>query len=138
MLVPEGMNRVPSRQFAGHEADLDKGPHALGQQAVVDLVDIGEVEDRIAAFILIVDAHFIVEDGVEADIARANLVVDIFEVLAVVVSQRQNGAARPEHLLPEMGEGAGRRVCVDGNGAGAGLSPSRATGSRDGKENGNE
>ena len=45
-LVPEGVQRVGvGGQLLGHEAQLDEGPDVVGEQAVVDLVDVGEVVD---------------------------------------------------------------------------------------------
>ena len=35
-------------QLLGHEAQLDEGADSVFQQAVVDLIDVGEVVDRIA------------------------------------------------------------------------------------------
>ena len=70
LLVPEGMKGIGIEgELLGHEADFDEGPHAVFEQAVVDLVDVGEVVDGIAMLVFVVDADFIVEDGVEAHIA---------------------------------------------------------------------
>ena len=51
-----------------HEADLDDGLDAVLQQAVVDLVDVGEVIDGVAVLVFVVDADFVVKDGVKTDV----------------------------------------------------------------------
>jgi hypothetical protein len=64
-----------------HEAHLDVGPHTLGQQAVVDLVDVAEVVAGVVgdgaglpgglgevdgAAVGVVEADLVVEDAMEA------------------------------------------------------------------------
>ena len=59
------------RKLLRHEAQFDEGADAVGQQAVVDLVDVREVVDRLALFVLVVDADFVVKDGVEAHVWKS-------------------------------------------------------------------
>ena len=69
MLVPEGVQRVGiERQFPGHETDLYHRADSIAEQAVVDLVHISKVVNRLAMFVLVVNAIFIVQDGVETNI----------------------------------------------------------------------
>ena len=69
LLVPEGVEGVGVKgELLGHEADLDDGADAVFEQAVVDLVDVGEVVDGVAVLVLVVDADLVVEDGVEANV----------------------------------------------------------------------
>ncbi len=113
LFVPEGVIIQARGQRLGHEADLDKRPHAVGQQAIVDLIDIGPVVDRVALCVLAVDAILIVEDGVEADVAKAGDLLYLAQIVAVAFAQRKNGAAGAEHLLPVVWKGRGRCVNVD-------------------------
>src|SRR2546430_6342719 len=45
-LVPKRVQDVLRRQLSWHETQFDKRPNSVGQQAVVDLVYVGEVIDR--------------------------------------------------------------------------------------------
>ena len=56
LLVPEGVVVEPRRQLLRHEADLDKGPHAIRQQAVINLVDVRQVVDGVSLRVFVVDA----------------------------------------------------------------------------------
>ena len=67
LLVPESVGGILGRQFLRHETQLDKGTHAVLQETVVDLVDVGEVVNRMALAVLVVNAHVIEENRVEAD-----------------------------------------------------------------------
>ena len=48
-----------------------KGLHAVLEQPIVDLVHVRPVVDRLALRVLIVDAEFIMEDGVKAHVLEA-------------------------------------------------------------------
>src|SRR5579864_6258365 len=104
------------RQLFGHEAYFDKRPHAILQQPVIDLVDIGEVIYRVSVLVLVIDAHLIVEYGVEAYIAEISHLLHGAEILAIALAERKNRPARAKHLLPEMREWlcGGLRIDVDG------------------------
>ena len=58
-------------QLLGHEADLDDRADAILQQAIVDLIDIGKVVDRVAVLVLVVDSDLVMQDGVKAHIAKS-------------------------------------------------------------------
>jgi hypothetical protein len=51
-----------------HEADLYDWSYAVLQQTVINLIDVSEVIDRVAVFVFVVDAEFVVEDSVETDV----------------------------------------------------------------------
>ncbi len=70
MLVPEGMRRQIGGQLARHEAEFHEGLYSVLQQAVVDLIDVGEVVDRMALGVFVVNAHLVLEDGVKADVLK--------------------------------------------------------------------
>src|SRR5579863_4343852 len=103
-------------QLLGHEADFDEGLDAVFEQAVVDLVDVCEVVDRVAVLVFVVDAEFVMKDGVEADVAEVGDFLNGAKIVAIALAQREDGAARAEHLLPEMRKGCGARLRVDGHG----------------------
>src|ERR1700690_2861669 len=44
--VPKAMQGILSSQLLWHEAQLNKRPHTVGQQAVIDLIHIGEIVNR--------------------------------------------------------------------------------------------
>ena len=53
--------------FLGMKLSSTKGRSTVGQQAIVDLVDVREVVDWMAIGVEIEEADFIVEDAVETD-----------------------------------------------------------------------
>src|SRR5277367_5440448 len=72
LLVPEGMKSVGvERELPRHEADFDNGPDAALEEPVVDFVDIREVVDGIAVFVFVVNADFVMKDGVKANVLKA-------------------------------------------------------------------
>src|SRR5260370_33197988 len=106
LLVPERMQRVRvGGKFLGHEAELDERTNMILQQAVVDLIDIGEVVDGAAVFVFVVEAGFIVEDGMEAVVFKAGDALGFTQVVAVALAKAKDGAPRPKHFSPEVGEG---------------------------------
>ncbi len=125
-IADEGVEEVGvGGHLLGHEAELDVGLDVLGEEAVVDLVDVEEVVDggvvgglRGEAGVLglaggIVEADFVVEDAVEADGLEVGGLLYGVEVCAVVGAESEDGAAGAEGLLPEVGEGGGGGVGVD-------------------------
>ena len=93
------------REFFGHEAQLDEGAHAIGQQVVVDLIDVGEVVLELALVVLVIDTDFVVKDGVKANVFEVGHLLHFAKVAAVAVTQGENRATGPEHFFPEVGEG---------------------------------
>jgi hypothetical protein len=116
LLVPERVKVLASGKFPGHETDFDKGADAIGKKAVVDLADVSEIEEGIAGFVLVVDAEFIVENGVEADVAEIGDLFHFVKVVAVGFAKGKDGAAGAEGLFPEMGKGSGFSVEIDDEG----------------------
>ena len=92
LLVPERVIIQLGRQRLGHEADLHKRPHAIGQQPVVDLIDVGPVVDRVALLVLAVDAVLIVEDRVKAHVLEAGDLLYAPQIVAVALTQGEIGA----------------------------------------------
>src|SRR3954466_16001183 len=71
-VVPERMQRGRiNGKLARHEAELDERLYAGLQQAVVDLVKVGKVVDRLAVRIFAVDADVVIEDVVEANVLES-------------------------------------------------------------------
>src|SRR5579859_6974634 len=105
----------PQRQLLRRETDFDEGFYSLLQHAVIDLVHIGPVVNRVALRVLIVDAVLIVEDGVKTYIAEVGDVLHRAHVVAIALPQGEIGAARSEHLLPEMRQWRSMRLGVDGD-----------------------
>src|SRR5271165_965172 len=106
------MRRQRRGQLARHETQFDEGPDAVLQQAIVDLVDVGPVVDRPTPRVLVVDAHFVVEYGMETDILNAGRLAHHSQIAAKAFAEREDRTARPEHLLPEVWEGMDGRLCV--------------------------
>jgi len=84
--VPEWMGHIPGGEFFGHETQLHERPHAVGQQAVVNLVHIRKIINRLALVILIVNADFVVENGVEPDVIESGNRFDFAQVPPVIVA----------------------------------------------------
>ena len=138
------------RHLFGHEAELDEGTDVLGEEAVVDFVDVEEVVGggvvgglRGEAGVLcltgrVVEADLVVEDAVEADGLEVGGFLHGVEIGAVVGTESEDGAAGAEGLLPEVGEGRGGGVGINADwlgclgveraGEGAGEQQSRDSG----------
>src|ERR1700727_2181384 len=70
-LVPEGMECVwVEGKLLWHEAYLDHGTDTVLQQAIIDLIDVREIVDRVSVLILVVDTDLVVQDGVEPDVLK--------------------------------------------------------------------
>ena len=95
------------------------------EQAIVDLIDVGEVVDggvvgslRREAGILglaigIVEADLVLEDAVETDGLEVGGLLHGAQVFAIALAQREDGATGAEGLLPEMRERSCGGFCVD-------------------------
>ena len=100
------------------------------EEAIVDLVDVGEVVGaglldlgggKAGVLVLgvgIEEADVVVEDAVEADGLKSCGLLHGAHVLAVVVAEGEDGAAGAEGLFPDVGERGGGGVGVDGDGLG--------------------
>src|SRR5580698_9049023 len=116
LLIPEGMQRIGIEgELFGHEADLDDGTHAVFEQAIVDLVDIGEVIDRVAVLVFVVDAVLVVKNGMETHVMKIGSLLYRAQVVAVALAQRKIGTTGAEHLLPEVRKRCRLRLRVDFN-----------------------
>ena len=116
--IPEGLVDVFGGELFGHEAQLDKRTHAIFQQAVVDLVDVREIVDGISGSVLVVDAEFVEENAVETDVLEIGDGFYGAEIVAIAFAHGEDGAARAEHLLPEVGKRSALGGGVDGVGFG--------------------
>jgi hypothetical protein len=96
-----------------HEADLNDGTNAVGEEVVIDLVDVGEVVDGVAVLVFVVDSELIVQDGVEANVFEVGDLFYGFEVVEIALTKHESAAAGAEHLLPEVGKGSGGGVGID-------------------------
>lgn len=125
-MVEEGLDEVGVvGHFLRHEAEFDVGADMLGEETIVDFVDVEEVVDggvvgglRSEAGVLrltgwVVEADLVVENAVEADGLEVGGFLHGVEIGSVVGAESEDGAARAEGLLPEMGEGRGRGVRVN-------------------------
>src|SRR5437868_3405645 len=119
LFVPEGMQRAGiGGELFGHEADFDEGANFIFEKAIVDLVDIGKIVDGFAGRIFVVDANFILKDGVEPDVIEICDSLGLAQVMAIAVAERKNGATGAEHFFPEMRQGAGWCGGIDLDGFG--------------------
>ena len=122
LLVPEGVEGIGiGGQLFGHEAELDERADFVGEDAVVDLIDVGKIVDGVAAGVFVVEADFVLEDSVETDVVEIGDAFDFAEIVAIVVAQREDGASGAEHFFPEVGEGVRGGVGVDFDGFGDGV-----------------
>ena len=96
LFVPERMDGLPRRQLARHETDLDERPHSVFEQPVVNLADIRKVVNRIAVFSFIVNAQFVMKDGVEADILEVGRLLHLAKIAAIAVPKRKKRPAGTE------------------------------------------
>ncbi len=87
------MGRRIGREQLWHEADLDKRPDAVGQQTVVDLIDVAEVIAGFPVIVLVVHTHFVVQDPVKADVFKPGNAFDVPEILAITFPQRKDRPA---------------------------------------------
>src|ERR1700751_6128099 len=107
------MHILPRRQFLRHKADLDKGPQAIGQKPVIDLINVREVVDGIPSLVLVIDSNFIMENVVEPHIPELSDLLHFTQIVAITLPQCEDCAPRTERLLPEMRKGMAGRVSVD-------------------------
>jgi len=131
-LVPE---RVQGGGIGGHllrhKAEFDVGANVVLEQAVVDLVDVGEVVDGSilrcttslpcglgeidSLAVGIVEADLVVEDGVETDGLEISGLLHGAQIFAIALAERENSAAGAEGLLPEVRKGSCGRPFIDNN-----------------------
>jgi len=111
-----------------HEAELDEGADVVGEQAVVNLIDVGKVVGGLAwlsflrglAWILrggvgVVEADVVHEDAVKAHGVEVGDTLYGVEIFAIALAQGEDGSAGAEDLLPEMGKGSTGVLGVNGD-----------------------
>ena len=101
-LPPEDRGLAGSELF-GHEGKFDKRLDADGKQEIEHVVDVHEVVDRIALFVLVVHAHFVMEEPVGAQIAEPELFLAFRELFAPGVAQTFADAPRADAVAPDVG-----------------------------------
>src|SRR2546426_285663 len=111
-LVPKRVQDVLRRQLSWHETQFDKRPNSIGQQAVVDLVHVGEVIDCVSFSVFSIYAHFVVENGMKPYVLEVSGLFNFTQIAPVTFAQAENGASRAKHLLPKMREGSRRSIRV--------------------------
>src|SRR5215469_6969735 len=121
--IPKRVQSLLRGQLPRHEAQLNKWLHSVGQQAVVDLVYVGEVINWVPFRIFPIHSHFVVKDGMEADELEVSSLLYFPEVTPVTLAQAKEGASRTKHLFPKVREGLrrGSRVYRDDFCGGRGL-----------------
>src|SRR6202140_3556004 len=116
LFVPERMQGIGiGGELLGHEAQFDEGAYFVLEQSVVDLIDVGEIVDRFAGGVLVVNADLVMENGVEADVLETGDALGFAQIVAIAVAKRKNGAAGAKNFFPEMREGMGSCFGVDRN-----------------------
>ena len=97
-------DRVRGCQIIRHETDLDERLHPDLQQEVKDDVDVVEGDDGLAKSEarLEVDAHVIVEQAMEADVLKTDLIMRFADVGLHVLAQQGRGVAGTHAELPVM------------------------------------
>ena len=67
-MIPERLQILLRRQLVRHEAELDERLHAVGEQPVVNLIDVGKVVDRLPVLVLVVNSDVVEQNAVKADV----------------------------------------------------------------------
>src|SRR5580692_5260254 len=75
-LIPKRLEHLGCGKFFGHEAKFYKRANAVLEQAIVNLVDVRKIVDWLPFGILVVQAEFIVKNGMEADVFKSSCVLD--------------------------------------------------------------
>ncbi len=75
-LIPKGMQNIVCGQLPRHEAQFDKRPNSIGQQAVVDLVEVGEIIRGAPFAIFLIHSDLVVENGVETHVFEISSLFD--------------------------------------------------------------
>src|SRR5580658_6094376 len=84
LFVPEGVKRIRVEcQLLRHKADLDKRPHAVFQEAVINLIDISEVVYGISMFVFVVDTKFVMKNCMEANVTEVSHLLHSTQIIPV-------------------------------------------------------
>ena len=100
----------------GHEGEFDEGADVLGEERVVEGVDVLEVVDGGAVGVFGVDSHVVVEDAVEADVVEADFALDGGELGLPVGTKALVGAAGADGVEGSLGVRTDCLGGVDGEG----------------------
>src|SRR5207248_363448 len=85
--VPEALPDVRAGELPRHETELYERAHAVGEKAVVYLIDVGEVVDGLTLGILRVHADLVVEDGVKTHVSDRRHGAHGAQVLAIALAE---------------------------------------------------
>src|ERR1700686_3807887 len=91
--VPEALSYIAAGELTRHEAELDERSNAVGEQAIVHLVDVREVVYGLSLRTFRVHAELVVEDGVKADIGDGCDAADSAQVVTITLAQSQRRAS---------------------------------------------
>src|SRR5260370_2600957 len=112
-LIPEGVKQIAGCQLVGHKTDLHKRPDSICQQTIVNLIDVGEVVDWSPLVILAINAHFVVENGMEANVAEVRDLLHGLQIVAIALTQAQYRPPRTKHLYPKAEKRVSGRRCIN-------------------------
>src|SRR5215472_13679307 len=91
--VPKGMTNFFGRELARHKTQFDERTNAILQQAVINLVDVGEIINWRAAGVFAVHPYFVLEDRMEADVFEMRDAFDLAQIAAIGVTQAEDRTA---------------------------------------------
>src|SRR5712664_4768930 len=104
LLVPERVQGVRiGGELLGHEAQFDERTHFVVQQSIVDLIDIGKVVDRFAGSVFVVNADFVMEDGVEAHVFESGDALRLAQIVEIAFAKGEDVATGCENMFPQTG-----------------------------------
>jgi hypothetical protein len=79
----------------------------------MNLVDVGEVVDRISLLVLVVNANFVMQDVMKTYVAEFCDSFYLAQIAAIALPQREYRSPGTERLLPEMRERMARSASID-------------------------
>ncbi len=85
------------------------------EQAVVNLIDVGPVVDRLPLRVFRIHAHFVVKDGVKANVLNVGGRFHGPQIAPVAVAQRENRTSGAKHLFPIVRKRTRGGLRVDGD-----------------------
>ena len=90
-------------ELFGHETEFDERLHADGKQEIVHVVDVHEVVDGVALFVLGVHAHFVVEQAMRPEVAESEFLVAVFQLFAPGLAEAFADPAGADAVAPDHG-----------------------------------
>jgi len=96
----------------GIKAQLHERPDVPAQQAVIDLVEIGEIVDRIAVRIFVVMPFSSSRIAMKATVLNGGGLPHGVQIPAISIAQRQVGRGPTQKLSPRSAERAVAAACA--------------------------